>query len=120
MYDGAINFVKTLKKSIEINDPAQKGVYVRKTYDIIHELSISLDLKQGGDVAAKLRDLYQFINRQLVLVNIKSDLKAIETILSILTTLRAGWEQVINQQTNAPTDASTPPPTPTKSIASHC
>lgn len=120
MYDGAINFVKMIKKSVEENNPAQKGIYIRKTHDIINELSCSLDIKKGGEVAAKLENLYQFIIKQLIVVNIKSDPRALESILNILTTLRAGWEQIVNKQGSIATDIPTPLPTTIKSITSRC
>ena len=84
MYEGAINFVKMIKKSIEENNTAQKGVYIRKAHDIINELSCSLDVKKGGEVAAKLENLYQFMIKQLIIVNIKSDMNALISILNIL------------------------------------
>ncbi len=118
MYDGAINFTKMIKKGIEKNDPLQKGLYIRKTHDIINELSCSLDLKKGGDVAVKLDNLYQFIIKQLIVVNIKSDKKALDSILRILMTLHSAWEQIINKQTHG-NGQDTPLP-PAKNITSRC
>ena len=117
MSDGAINFTKMIKKSIENNDPSQKGIYIRKTHDIINELSCSLDFKKGGEVAVKLDNLYQFMIKQLIVVNIKSDKKALDGILKILLTLHSAWEQIINKQTNGTLDATQPV---AKNITSRC
>ena len=119
MYEGAINFVKMTQKSIKEKDTAQKGVYIRKTHDIINELSCSLDVKKGGEVALKLDNLYQFIIKQLIIVNIKSDLDALASILNILTPLRAGWEQIVNNPETA-ANPLVPSANTIKNIASRC
>lgn len=124
MYDGAIKFTSMAIKSIETKDVAKRGKFIQRTHDIINELSCSLDIKKGGDVAMKLDNLYQFIINQLVLANIKSDRKPLVAILEVLTTLREGWEQIINQNQTASTgnDVSPlpAPPQNIKSIASKC
>ena len=55
-------------------------------------------MKKGGDVAHKLESLYQFILHQLTLANIKSDRKALESIVKCTHTLDGSLERVIRQQ----------------------
>ncbi|MBI5426969.1 MAG: flagellar export chaperone FliS [Nitrospinae bacterium] len=109
MYDGAIQFAGMAAKALEAEDLPKKGKYIQKTHDIINELSCSLDVKKGGDVAVKLENLYQFILNQLVLANIKSDRKALDSTIRILTLLREAWETIINKTT---TPAGSPAPHP--------
>jgi len=108
MYEGAAKFTKMALNSMDEGDIAGKANYIRKTHDIINELSVSLDLKKGGEVTARLETLYQFILRQLTLANIKSDRKALESILKVLKPLQEAWSQLFNNtdlvdQKNPPT-----------------
>ena len=82
MYEGAVKFVNLAMEGVDNKDLSKKGIYINKAHDIINELSLSLDMKKGGEVAQKLEALYQFILHQLTLANIKSDRKALESILN--------------------------------------
>ena len=116
MYEGAIKFATMALQSIEKGDIAGQGKYINKTHDIINELSLALDLKKGGEVAQSLESLYQFMLSQLTLANIKSDRKALEIVIKILTPLSEAWEQLFYASTNTGQGDHKPP----KNIASKC
>ena len=100
MYEGALKFVTLAIEGIDSKDLSKKGTYINKTHDIINELSCALDMKKGGDVAQKLESLYQFILHQLTLANIKSDRKALESIVNVLTPLMEAWKELLAKNNN--------------------
>ena len=109
MYEGASKFTTMAIKCMDEEDIAGKATYIRKTHDIINELSVSLDLKKGGEVSARLETLYQFVLRQLTLANIKADRKALESILKVLEPLEDAWRQLlINPDLIVPDKPQTP------------
>jgi len=116
MYEGAIKFATMAIQSIDKGDIAGQGKYINKTHDVINELSLALDLKKGGEVALRLESLYQYMLSQLTLANIKSDRKALETVIKILGPLAEAWEQLFNASTNTGQGDHEPP----KNIASKC
>ena len=116
MYEGAIKFTTMALQSIEKGDIAGQGKYINKTHDIINELSLALDLKKGGEVAQRLESLYQYMLSQLTLANIKSDRKALEMVIKILSPLAEAWEQLLHASTNTGEGDHQPP----KNIASKC
>ena len=87
MYEGALKFVNLAIEGVDNKDLSKKGSYINKAHDIINELSFALDMKKGGEVAQKLETLYQFVLHQLTLANIKSDRKALESVVNVLTPL---------------------------------
>lgn len=113
MYEGAIKFTKMALQSMDTGDIAGKAKYIGKIHDIVNELSVSLDLKNGGEVTARLETLYQFVLRQLTLANIKSDRQALESIIKVLEPLHDAWVQIFNNQNTEPQK-----PQALKSIAS--
>ena len=121
MYEGAVKFVNLAIDGIDSKNLSKKGTYINKAHDIINELSLALDMKKGGEVAEKLEALYQYILHQLTLANIKSDRKALESILNVLVPLLEAWTELFARGKNNNTDndqcsAKTPP----KNIASQC
>jgi len=122
MYEGAVKFVNLALEGVDNKDPSKKGIYINKAHDIINELSLSLDMSKGGEVAQKLEALYQFILQQLTLANIKSDRKALESILKVLTPLLEAWTELLAKSKNNHTSSThqSPTKTPPKNIASQC
>ena len=122
MYEGAVKFVNLAIEGVDNKDLSKKGIYINKAHDIINELSLALDMKKGGEVAQKLEALYQFILHQLTLANIKSDRKALESILNVLTPLLQAWTELFAKSKNNDTDNAhqDPAKTPPKNITSQC
>ena len=122
MYEGALKFVNLAIEGVDNKDLSKKGSYINKAHDIINELSFALDMKKGGEVAQKLETLYQFVLHQLTLANIKSDRKALESILSVLLPLQEAWTELFarskNNDTNSTHQSLTK--TPPKNITSQC
>lgn len=108
MYDGAIKFTRMALASMDRNDLPGKGNNIRKTQDIINELSLALNMDKGGEISIKLESLYRYTINQLTLANVKADRGALETVLKILIPLREAWNQIF-----ASPPAQEPPPTPT-------
>ena len=121
MYEGAVKFVNLAIEGIDKKDLSKKGMNINKAHDIINELSLALNLKKGGEVAQKLESLYQFILHQLTLANIKSDRKALESILNVLIPLLEAWTELFTKANpgtcNTPQNLDDNPP---KNIASQC
>ncbi len=127
MYDGAIKFTRMALDSMDRNDLAGKGNNIRKTQDIINELSLALNMDKGGEISVKLESLYRYIINQLTLANVKADRGALETVLKIMVPLREAWNQIFTSSTeiespaqpgttpnlNAPPAPSSPPPNAT-------
>ena len=101
MYEGAIRFVTMAMTCMDQKDAPGQGKNIQKTYDIVNELSLALNMDAGGEVARKLDNLYQFILKQLTQANIQSDKKALESVLKILSTLKEGWDQVFHGENSA-------------------
>ena len=122
MYEGALKFVNLAIEGIDNNDISKKGTYINKAHDIINELSFALDVEKGGEVAQKLESLYRFVLHQLTRANIKSDRKALESIINILTPLMDGWTEVLIKSKNPGANNSKQnfPQTPHKKITSRC
>jgi len=96
LYAGALNFLRLARRGIDENNFKIKGENISKVLAIITELDCSLNLDEGGEIAENLSALYQHITFKLVDANIKNDIKAIDAVAHILTTIKEGFEQAIN------------------------
>ncbi|QPJ63058.1 MAG: flagellar export chaperone FliS [Candidatus Nitronauta litoralis] len=120
MYDGAIKFTRMALDSMDRNDLAGKGNNIRKTQDIINELSLALNMDKGGEISVKLESLYRYTINQLTLANVKADRDALQTVLKILVPLREAWNQIFTsppeKETSGPPETSPNATAPPSSI----
>jgi flagellar protein FliS len=95
LYDGAIRFVYRAATAIAEKNVEQKNININKTVAILSELSATLDHNIGGQIAADLAALYDFMIRELTAVNLTNDQNRLENVRTILTDLRDTWAQAV-------------------------
>lgn len=107
LYQAAIKNCKKAIDAIDQRNIAKKGEYIGKMQDIVVELSNSLDLEVGGEVARELSSLYDYILYASTQANIKIEKSHLEGCLRVLNTLYDGWTEAIKtlkaQQNNGAT-----------------
>ena len=98
LYQGAIDALKQAQSAMANGNMAEKGKLILRVNDIINQFLASLDHEVGGEIAENLEGLYRFMLDQLLLGNVHNDARPIDSVISLLTTLKAGWEEAISTQ----------------------
>ena len=74
---------------------AEKGAALGKALRIVEEgLKASLDGAAGGELAARLRSLYDFSVMKLLQGNLRNDGEALRIVAKLLGELRDAWSQI--------------------------
>lgn len=106
LYEGAIRFLERALAGFQREDPLEFNSTINnnviRAQEILNELDSSLDLHQGGDLAATLRGLYGFMNRQLTHSNARKSPEGIHDTIKRLSVLRDAWSEMLRQQRAAP------------------
>lgn len=95
LYDGAIRFVRQALLALETGDRARKIEGIDKAIAIVSEFRNTLDHEIGGEIAANLDALYDYMLRELVKGNAHNDSKALQVVEDLLSGLRDTWKQAI-------------------------
>jgi flagellar protein FliS len=98
LYDGAVNFTSIAIDRIRNGDIAGKGLYIGKAQAIVAELMNTLDHEVGGELTARLEQLYIYLVDEYIAANINNSAQSLENVLGILTSLRAAWVQAVESQ----------------------
>jgi flagellar protein FliS len=102
LYDGAIRALERALTGFQHQDPLDFNQTINNNllhaWEIINELDNSLDLARGGELAATLRRLYRFMNRQLLNSNARKSPEGIHDTLRRLNALRDAWSQMLRQR----------------------
>ncbi len=94
LYDGAIRFLRQAVAALEQGDYIRKGRAISRAQDIIVELNAVLDMENGREIAANLRQLYLFMWKYLNQANLKKDPDMIRKVIGLLEELNRGWNAV--------------------------
>ncbi|NOZ26194.1 MAG: flagellar export chaperone FliS [Nitrospirae bacterium] len=105
LYDGAINFIKIARTRLEEGDIAGKGLFVGKATGVVAELSSSLNMEAGGEIAGNLKRLYDYILDRLLYGNMNNDAVAFDEAEKVLDILRSAWKEIETRKPHAPVPA---------------
>ncbi|MNJ38099.1 Flagellar protein FliS [compost metagenome] len=94
LYNGAIQFASRAQLAIREHNIAETNKYIQKTQDIVYELMSSLDMKQGGEIAQNLRNLYMYMINRLIEGNIQKSEDAVAEAIKIMEELKSAWEEI--------------------------
>lgn len=108
LYEGSL---RNLYQAIEHfkSDRRHEGSdRITRTLDIVHYLGVTLDHEKGGDVAANLARLYDFIRDTLCEANIHADADKIHVAINVLQTLLEGWQGIMTKEGEEPASNDAP------------
>ncbi len=91
---GAIDRIAEARGHLERSDVARKGEALGRALAIIGELNGSLDLTRGGDIAANLHGLYDYVGRRIVEANLHNDRGVLDEVSALLREIKSGWDAI--------------------------
>jgi flagellar protein FliS len=95
LYDGALKAVAKAEAAVLSGDVQAKGECVSKAIQIIEEgLKASLDERVGGELAAQLASLYEYMARRLLFASVRNDPAGLREVSSLLADLKSAWESI--------------------------
>ncbi len=95
LYDGAIKFCNIAEDAIDNKDIFTRNTNLIKVQDILTELRITLDEKPDPEFATKMKALYIFYEKELMIANIENDKKKVNWVKGQLIDLRDTWAKVV-------------------------
>ncbi len=91
LMDGALERIARARGCIEHGAMADKNQLISTATAIVDELRCSLDLANGGPIAANLDDLYDYMCRQLVKANLTNRVETLDEVAQLLGEIRSAW-----------------------------
>src|SRR5690606_1369751 len=93
LFNGARAAIAQARLHLEAGRTAERGAAISKATRIIDEgLKTGLDMEAGGEIAANLASLYDYIVRTLLLANLKADRAGPDTPARWLDGLARAWQ----------------------------
>ena len=86
------------RAAIMANDIQAETHHISRALEAIIELSSSLDLEQGGEVADNLAKLYQYLSMRLGDGMCTFSTQSVDEAMALTQSLREGWIELAEQQ----------------------
>lgn len=91
LMDAAAERMATARGCIERGERTRQASLLHSCVMIVGELRGSLNTTEGGPLAQNLSDLYEYMIRQLVLANARSDAGCVLEVSRLLEEVRSAW-----------------------------
>jgi len=80
------------KAAMESNNIAARGECLGSAISIIGELRASLELEKGGEIAANLDNLYEYMVRIVSEANVNNEVANLDEVHTLLSQVKEGWD----------------------------
>ncbi len=94
LMQGGLDRIYQAKGALEYGRVAEKGELIGKSIAIIGGLREALDHEVGGELAANLDRLYDYMIRRLTEANRKNDTVALAEVAGLLQEVKSGWDGI--------------------------
>ena len=96
--DGALERIEAAREHLVNGEQPERQSQLRSAVMIISELRADLDLPRGGDIAANLDDLYDYMCRRLGAserlrgaADLQNGIAALDEVSHLLDALQSAW-----------------------------
>lgn len=94
LMEGGLTRIAQARGAMERQQIAMKGELIGKAIAIIGGLREGLDLQKGGELAANLDSLYQYMLSRLFEANVKNDAVLLDEVAGLLRNVKSGWDAI--------------------------
>lgn len=112
LMEGALDKIAIAKGAAERKDIQTRHDHIYWAIAIIDGLRSGLDFERGGEVAANLDGLYDYMRRQLHLANAHNSTELLDEVSSLMREIKEAWdampEQIRQARTTAEIQATIP------------
>ncbi|WP_133622951.1 flagellar export chaperone FliS [Erwinia sp. LJJL01] len=95
LLEGAVNAMVRAKIYFEQGNIARRGEMISRAINIIDNgLRCALNHEVGGKISEELESLYEYVSRNLLLINLNKAPEELPHLIEIMTTISTTWKEI--------------------------
>jgi len=95
LFEALQRSLNAAQDAIKRADVIAKIKHIDNAVRILDEgLKAPLNLKDGGEIAANLNNLYDYCINRLVFANLKNDAAVVKEVIQIIQPIASGWNEI--------------------------
>lgn len=84
-----------IKDNRPFTEVTQKLNAMRRAIQLIGQLNQTLDMERGGQIAERLRSLYDYMLIRLTHANAYNDTRIVEEVVKLVREIKLGWDGIV-------------------------
>ncbi|WPL18570.1 Flagellar protein FliS [Thiorhodovibrio winogradskyi] len=97
LLDATLESIAVASGAMKASNYKLKGEQLGRAISIINNLAAILDYEKGGDLAAQLGSLYDYMIRRLLEGSAANDVEALAEVARLMREIKSGWDAVPEQ-----------------------
>lgn len=94
LMEGGLSRLAQARGAMDRGQVAMKGELIGKAIAIVGGLREGLDLEKGGEVAANLDRLYEYMITRLFEANLHNTVAPLDEVAVLLRNVKSGWDDI--------------------------
>ncbi|MDO9142084.1 MAG: flagellar export chaperone FliS [Methylobacter sp.] len=94
LMNGFLMRVNAAKGSMERGDFQEKSIQISKASAIVGGLIDGIDIDKGGDIAANLMSLYEYIDARLFQASAQNSTEMLDEVLILMREIKQAWDTI--------------------------
>jgi len=94
LMSGFLMRVNAAKGAISRGDFQEKSVQISKAVAIVGGLIDGLDAEKGGDIAANLMSLYEYVNSRLFEASAQNNTEILDEVQVLMKEIKQAWDAI--------------------------
>lgn len=102
LFDAAQTSIRATRLHMQAGNVAEKGKAISRAVDIVNRgLVAALDHERGGELAARLAQIYDYVTRLLLQANLRNDEQSLDQAEKLLEEIGSAWREIAPQAEGA-------------------
>lgn len=94
LFEAALERIAVARGAMVHGNIAKKGELIGKAINIIELLRTVLDHDKGGELAANLDSLYEYMAWRLFQSNLHNEPDGLDEVMKLLRQIKSGWDEI--------------------------
>ncbi|MDO9162357.1 MAG: flagellar export chaperone FliS [Methylococcaceae bacterium] len=94
LMSGFLMRVNAAKGAINRGDYQEKSIQISKAAAIVGGLIDGVDLEKGGDIAANLMSLYEYVNTRLFEASAQNNTEILDEVQALMREIKQAWDAI--------------------------
>lgn len=87
--------MERIKNHFPLHEVVAKCAAMGKAIRLVGHLDATLNMEQGGEIAANLRRLYLYMMERLTYANAHNDKAVVAEVVQLIRKIKSGWDQIV-------------------------